>query len=214
MIEIKNLYLKYIREYFALYNINISINKSDCVAFVGKEHSGRTTLLRVIAGLEKYDSGEVFINSRDINQVDFSQDINLGYVPVLPVFLENKTVYENFKYVLKERGYSSFEIETKINNILIEFNIEKYKNIKAKDLDLYEKYLISFIRLTLRDLDILLIDNIFSKIEESEQSAFIEFIKNYFVNKKITTIIACDDFEKVKTICNKKFILENGSVLD
>ena len=57
MIEVKNLYLKFIREYYALYNINLTVDDGDCVAFVGKEHNGRTTLLRAIAGLEKYDKG-------------------------------------------------------------------------------------------------------------------------------------------------------------
>ena len=130
MIEVKDLYLKYIREYYALYNINLKVQEGECVALTGLKHSGRTTLLREIAGLEKYDKGEIFINGREVRNIDFSTDIELGYVPATPVFFENKTVYENLKYVLQERKINKNDIELKINQVLIDFKIEKYKNIK------------------------------------------------------------------------------------
>ena len=214
MIEVKNLYLKFIREYFALYNINTTINDEECVAFIGKEHSGRTTLLRVIAGLEKFDRGEVFINERDIKTIDFKTDIELGYVPEIPVFFENKSVYQNLKYVLEERNYSKNEIEEKINEALINFKIEKYKDIKIKDLDIYEKYLISFIRLSLREIKYLLIDNIFNKLTEEEGTAMLKLIEDLFVSKKTTTIIVADNFKKVNSICSRAIYFESGSIVE
>lgn len=212
MIQVKNLYLKYIREYYALYNINLTIQEGESVAFVGKEHSGRTTLLRVIAGLEKFDKGEVFINGRNLQTINFRTDIELGYIPEVPVFFENKSVFQNLEYVLRERKYPRHEIENKINQALINFNIEKYKDIKVKDLDNYEKYLISFVRLTLRDLKVLLVDNIFSKLDESETEAFVKLIEDYFVNKKITTVIVSDSYDKVSTICSRAINFESGSI--
>lgn len=213
MIEVKNLYLKFIREYYALYNINLTINDGDCVAFVGKENSGRTTLLRVIAGLEKYEQGEVYINNRELKSVDFKTDVQLGYIPEVPVFFENKNVYDNLKYVLEERKLPKNEIEEKINTALISFNIEKYKNIKVKDLDLYEKYLISFVRLSLRKLDYLLVDNIFDKITPEESDAILQLIKDLFISKNTTTIIVSDQYENVNKICTSCVVFESGSIV-
>ncbi|MBQ7884693.1 MAG: ATP-binding cassette domain-containing protein [Clostridia bacterium] len=212
MIEVKNLFLKYIREYYALYDINLKIEKSERVAFVGDEHSGRTTLLRVIAGLEKFDSGEVFLHGREIRQIDFKDDIQLGYISEVPVFFENKSVYDNLKYVLTERGVDKTEIESKINKALIDFKIEKYKNIKVKDLDLYEKYLLSFIRLSLRELNILLVDNIFAKLSADEAQAFVKLISDVFVCKDVTLIAVCDNFETVKDICTRQIKFVSGSI--
>lgn len=214
MIEVKNLCLKFIREYYALYNINLTINDGECVAFVGKEHSGRTTLLRAIAGLEKYDSGEVFINDRDLKTIDFKVDVELGYIPEIPVFFENKTVYQNLMYVLEERRFSKNEIEEKINQALITFNIEKYKNIKVKDLDLYEKYLISFVRLSLRKLQYLLVDNIFEKLTEDEGDALIKLIEDVFLSQNVTTIIVSDKFDNLEKVCNKCIKFESGSIVE
>lgn len=214
MIKINNLYLKFIREYYALYNINLTINDAECVAFVGKENSGRTTLLRTMAGLEKYDSGEIFINERDLKTIDFKTDVNLGYIPEVPVFFENKTVYQNLKYVLDERKYSKNEIEDKLNKTLINFNIEKYKDIKVKDLDLYEKYLISFVRLSLRKLEYLLVDNILNKLTEEEGDALLQLIDDLFISKGTTTVIVADNFKRLENLCTRAIYFESGSIVE
>jgi ABC-type Fe3+/spermidine/putrescine transport system ATPase subunit len=52
MIVVKNLNLKFTKEFFALYDENFDIKKGEVVAFLGPEHSGKTTMLRVLAGLE------------------------------------------------------------------------------------------------------------------------------------------------------------------
>lgn len=214
MIQVKHLYLKYIREYFALYDINLDIKKGERVAFIGDEHSGRTTMLRVLAGLEKFDSGEVFLNGREIRQIDFKDDIQLGYVPENPVFFDNKTVYENLKYVLVERGFDKAEIETKINQALIDYKIEKYKNIKVKDLDLYEKYLLSFIRLSMRTLDILLVDNIFEKLSDDESNAFLHLINDIFAKQNCIIVVVCDNFDTVKDVCQRQVKFVSGSIVE
>ena len=68
-------------------------------------------MLRVIAKLENYDSGEIYINKIPLKKADFKTDVSVGYVPYYPVFLENKTVYENFKYILQKKGVKESEAE-------------------------------------------------------------------------------------------------------
>lgn len=212
MIEIKNLYLKYIREYYALYDINIKIQKGESVALVGNEGSGKTTLLRVLAKLEKFDKGEVYIKDISLKKLDFKTDISLGYISYAPVFLENKTVYENLKYVLSSRKVKPVDIENKINACLIEFGLEKYRNTKAKDLTLFEKYVISIARLTLRPLDIVLVDDIFEKLDDEQKNYIVTLIKKLFIDKKVTTLVATSDEELLKKVCKRTIHFTNGSI--
>ena len=212
MIEIKNLYLKYIREYYALYDINIKIQKGESVALVGNEGSGKTTLLRVLAKLEKFDKGEVYIKDISLKKLDFKTDISLGYIPFSPVFLENKTVYENLKYVLTSREVKPVDIENKINTCLIEFGLEKYRNTKAKDLTLFEQYVISIARLTLRPLDIVLVDDIFEKLDDEQKNYIVSLIKKLFIDKKVTTLVATSDEELLKKVCKRTIHFTNGSI--
>ena len=164
MLSIKNLCLKYTREYYELKDINLDVAVGETVALVGEQNSGKTSLLRVIAKLENYDSGEIYINKIPLKKIDFKTDINLGYVPYCPVFLENKTVYENFKYILNKKGVKPADAEKMINNAIIEYSLEKIRDTKVKNIRKEDKYILSLIRLSFRPIDLLLVDNIFDEI--------------------------------------------------
>ena len=74
----------------------MDIEKGESVALVGEDESGKTSLLRILAKLEKKTKGEVFIKDIPIEKLNYKNDVSAGYVPASPVFLENKSVYENF----------------------------------------------------------------------------------------------------------------------
>jgi len=211
MVQIKNLYLKYTREFFALYDVNMSIAEGESVAFVGEDESGKTSLLRVLAKLEKPTKGEVYIKDIPLNKLSYKTDINAGYVPATPVFLEKKTVYENFKYILKNWGYETAEIESKINEVIIEYAIEKLKDVKVKELSKEEKYVLSLIRLSMRELDLLMVDNIFDKISEATMDVVLGLIKKLKA-KNTTLIVATTKTEIAQKLCKRNIYFKNGSV--
>lgn len=213
MLEVKNLYLKFTREYFALYDINMKVEDGESVALVGEDESGKTTLLRVLAKLEKPSKGEVYVKDIQLKKLNYKTDISAGYVPATPVFLEKKSVYENFKYILKERGVNESELENKINQTLIDYSLEKLKDTKVKDLSLDEKYVLSFIRLTFRELELLMIDNIFDCLSEATLEVVVDLIKT--LKKKGTTLlIATTKPEIAQKLCKRNIYFKNGSIVD
>lgn len=211
MLQIKNLFLKYTREFFALYDVNIDIAEGESVAFVGEDDSGKTSLLRILAKLEKPSKGEVYIKDIPLAKLSYKNDINAGYVPASPVFLEKKTVYENFKYILKNWGYEEAEIESKINSVIIEYAIEKLKDVKVKDLSKEEKYVLSLIRLSMRELDLLMVDNIFDHISEATLEVVISLIKK-LKGKKTTLIVATTNTDIAAKLCKRNIYFKHGSV--
>ena len=214
MIKIKNLFLRYTREFYALYDVNINIASGESVAFVGEDESGKTSLLRILARLEKLTKGEVFIKDIPLEKLNYKTDINAGYVPATPVFIEKKSVYENFRYILKNWELSEKEIETKINNTIIEYSLEKIKDTKLKDLSLEEKYVLSLIRLSFRDnLELLMIDNIFDKISEPTKEVVFDLIKR-LNTKKTTLIVATTKEDIANALCKRKIYFKYGSVVD
>lgn len=215
MISIKNLYLKYIREYYALFDINLEIADGEKVALVGGEDSGKTSLIRILSKLENFTSGEVYVNQISLKKVNYKSDISVGYLPVNPIFLKRKTVEQNFLYILKTRKINKSKAESIINKVLIDFNIEKYKYSKIEDLSLYEKYLISIARLALRDLNLILVDNIFENISTEERNNIIEIIKEKFiVNNELTSVIATSSLEIANKLSDRKIYFKSGSLVD
>lgn len=212
MLRVKNLYLRYTREFYALYNINIDIADNERVAFVGEDESGKTSLLRIISKLEKMTKGEVYVRDIPLEKLDYKTDISAGYIPASPVFIEKKTVYENFKYILKGWGLSDTEIESKINKAIISYSLEKIKDTKLKDLTLEEKYVLSLIRLSFRELDLLLVDNIFDKLSETTFEVVMTLIKE-LTTKKTTLIVATTKDVIADKLCKKKIYFKHGSIV-
>lgn len=161
MIEVKNLYLNYIKEYSALYNINLLIADKERVALIGDNESGKTSLIRCICGLENYNKGEIYLNKTNLKKADFKNDINLIYLSSNPVFFNTKSVYSNLAYTLKIRGFGETVINQKINRALDVLGIEGLKERKIKTLTKDEKLIVNIARSILREADIYLVDDIF-----------------------------------------------------
>ena len=213
MIRIKDMFLRYTREFYALYNINMYIEDGESVAFVGQDESGKTSLLRILAKLEKLTKGEVYIKDIPIEKLSYKDDVSAGYVPAKPVFLEKKSVYENFRYILKNWGYEDGEIENKINEFIIEYSLEKIKDTPVKDLSLEEQYVLSLIRLTFRDLDLLLVDNIFDGLSETTLEVVLSLIKS-LQKKKTTLVVATTEEWIANKLCKRKIYFKHGSIVD
>ncbi len=213
MLSIKNLNLKYTKEFYALEDISLDVAVGESVALVGELNSGKTTLLRVIAKLEEPDSGEVYINKIPLKKIDFKNDLSVGYVPYCPVFLENKTVYENFRYLLSKKGVKPADAEKMINNAIIDFSLEKIRDEKVKNIRKEDKYVLSLIRLTFRPLDLLLVDNIFDEISDVYVDAILSMIKK-LKGPDTTLILACTRPEIAEKLCKRKIFFEHGKVVE
>lgn len=213
MIVVKNLNLKFTKEFYALFDVSLDIKKGESVSILGEEHSGKTTLLRVLTGLEKYNSGEVYIKGVSLKKINFEVDVDAGYIPASPVFFENKTVYENLQYLLKIRKIKKSESEEKINKLLIDYNLERLRDEKVKNLTLCEKYILSIARLSFRNIELAFIDNIFEKLSEEELEKIKELIKKDFVSKKVTTVIATTSKTISKDLTKRSIKFKLGSVV-
>ena len=214
MILVKNLSLKFTKEFYALYDVNLEIKKGEAVALLGEEHSGKTTLLRVLCKLEKDFTGEVYIKDIPLKKVDFSLDVNMGYIPAAPVFFEKKTVYQNLQALLKSRKINKSQREEKINKLLIEYNLEKFRDEKVKNLSLFEKYILSIARLSLREIELVLIDNIFEKLLQEEYEKICELIKKQFLQNKVTTVIATTSPSVAKDLTKRTIKFKLGSITE
>ena len=122
-------------------------------------------------------------------------------------FFENKTVYENLKYILKIRQFSEAEQESIVNKSIIDFKLEQIRDEKIKNLSLYNKYLLSLVRLTYRKLDILLIDNIFEELTDDENKKIISFVKKYFIKQTPTVVFATSSENIANSLSTRKELL-------
>lgn len=192
MLELKNVNLQYVKDYFALCGLNVKFEKGKIYNIVGEPGSGKATLLRCIAKLENSYDGIIEYNEKNIKDIDYSCQLNVGFIPEIPVLLEKKNAIENLKYVIYNRNLSRNQEEENylINQVLKSFELDEISNIKSSKLSYLNKQKIAFARLSLRQIDILLIENIFDLINEEEITQIKDYILKYFVNENSIIILA------------------------
>ena len=213
MISFSNVFVKYTKEFYALSNINFEADKGEIVALIGPKDSGKTCMLRLLAGLEKQDRGEVYIKNIPLDKVDYSVDVSVGYIPYKASFLDKKSVYDNLKYILEVRKTDKSLLEEKINQAIIDFKLESIAQEKVYKLSLYEKYLVSVARLSFRNqLDLVLIDNIFEELSPNETKELIKLFKKYFAKSNTLLVIATSDEQIANSIATKKVFLKYGTI--
>ncbi|MBQ9793052.1 MAG: ATP-binding cassette domain-containing protein [Clostridia bacterium] len=212
MISFVNVFVKYTKEFYALSNINLKAEKGEVVALLGPKDSGKTCLLRLLAGLEKQDKGEIYVKDIPIEKIDYQSDISMGYIPYKANFFDKKSVYDNLKYVLEIRKTDKGVLEETINKAIIDFRLESIADEKVYKLSLFQKYLVSIARLSFRKLDIVLIDNIFEELSAQENKELLKLFKKYFVNKNTLVLVATSDEKIAKNIATRVVNLEYGAI--
>lgn len=215
MITIRNLKVSFTKEYDALHDVNLVINDGEKIAIVGDSDSGKTTLLRVLAGLQTYSFGEVLINNQVMSSVNFKQDVSLGYIPKVPVFKNKKTVSENLRYVLKIRGFDQASMSFKVLTALKMFGIDSLKNVPVESLTYHQKMLVQLARVSMRKVDIVLIDNITKDAFGEDRQKIVEGIKNLIELNPDAIFIMTTDSEKLASELNLKVVkIKLGTIVN
>lgn len=214
MLKVKHLYVSFTKEYYTLNDINFSLKNGEKLVIVGDKESGRTALLRTILGLESKVKGEITFKNIPLEKVDFENDISVGYLPASIPFLEKKTVKQNIEYVLKIRDKKDPYAYVKVNNALVGYGLDYIKNKKVKELGYLDRLKLGLARLSVRNIDIFLIDDIFTKISKLERPKIIKNIKDLLKTNNASAIIMTEEEEIANQFgFNKKFLVY-GSLQD
>ena len=212
VVQLKEATLAYNKDYCALCSVDLALKPGDRIAVEGEYGCGKTSLLRVIAGLEQLKKGECLLNGRVVNQVDFAHDISLGFLSREPVFFEYKTVRSNLEWVLKSRGVVKSERESLVQKVMDEAELGHLLDKKIRWLSKVEKRLVQIARLMLRPIDILLCDEILEEFDTVAQNSIIKLLKLLLdrAREKCVVIFACTNAKLYHDFAPKVYNLKYG----
>lgn len=214
MLSVNNVYLKYTKEYNTLNNINLKVEDGENVILFGEKESGKSSLIRVIAGLEKVTTGEVLIKNINIKKINLKTDVNLGYLSTYGAFFEKKTVEQNLEYVLKIRKYDGDTIKSKVNGVLLSYGLEGLKERKIRDLSDFDKMRVAIARLSLRKIEFLICDDIFEKFADADALKLAKMVKNLIEQNECASIVAVSGDKIAKQFEGRIVRLKFGSIID
>ncbi len=214
MIELKNVYLRYTKDFNVLQDVSFRIKMGEKAVLYGTEASGKSSLLRTIVGIETPLKGEVYIKGIPANKVDYKNQVALGFLPSHPAFMENKTLLKNLEYPLKIRKVNKNLQNVKINNVLVSYGLTALKDVKVKDLSYFDRIKLCLARFALRNIEVFVIDDVFKSLNDGESKKIAEYINDLIMVNNATAIVAVSNENLVKKIGGKKLTIDNGCVTE
>ena len=220
ILEIKNVTVSF-DGFKALNSLSLEIKKSQMIAIIGPNGAGKTTLQDVITGKTKIDDGKIFFKNNDLSQFTEHEIVNLGIGRKFqrPTIIENISVWDNLCIALNTRkNFLScllFKLKNKdlkkVVEIISVINLEKKKNLIAKNLSHGEKQWLEIGMLLIQQSDLLLIDEPVAGMTEIETKKTSELLIN--ISKDRTVLVVEHDMNFIESLDVEVVVLNEGSVL-
>ncbi len=215
MIELKKIYYSY-QNKNVLNNLDLIIESNKLTCLLGDSGSGKTTILRLIAGLEIPGKGEILINN--IKVAENKQNIvppykrNIGFIFQDLALWPHFTVYENIAFGLTERKEN--DVKEKVFNILDFFNLREYLYKYPHQLSGGQKQLVAISRSLVLKPKILLMDEPLANLDVKLKRKILGHIKNLKEKFDLTILFVTHDHKEAFAIADKIIVIDKGKIED
>ncbi|MBN1897401.1 MAG: ATP-binding cassette domain-containing protein, partial [Spirochaetes bacterium] len=209
MIEIDNLGFQ--ADKFKLKNISFNVAQKEYFVLLGPTGSGKTSLIKCIAGLYKPTSGKVIKNRNEITNI-LPEKRNIGYVPQRFALFPHMDVQDNIEFGMKIRGTDAKEIKTRLGSVVEWLKIAPLLKREIDSLSGGEKQKVSLARAVVVRPDLLLLDEPFASIEESFRKKLWFELKKFLSYIEIPVIHITHNLDEACALGEKVGILINGEL--
>ncbi len=194
-------------------DINTNIEKGNLVTIYGKSGAGKTTILRILAGLLSPDKGEIKVNGitwlNTINGINLKpQKRKIGFVFQDYALFPNMNVKENLLFALNKGQ------DTKIVNHLIEIiELGELQNRKPETLSGGQKQRVALARALVQKPSILMLDEPLSALDSEIRFKLQQYILTVHKEYKLTTLLISHDISEILRMSDKVLELDNGKII-
>lgn len=208
MIEVKNVSFSYSNNKEVISNMSFNVNKNECIGIIGANGAGKSTILKLLVGLELGFNGDILVEGLNLNKKNLN-DIRklIGYVfqdSDSQLFMP--TVYEDIAFAPRNYGLSKEDIEKRTVMAMESVGISELKNRPIYSLSGGQKKLVSIATVLSMQPEILIFDEPTIALDPKNRRRFIEIINSL----NITKIITSHDLDLIYDICNRTILIDNG----
>lgn len=193
-------------------NISFQLEKGELVSFLGPSGCGKTTLLNIISGFVKNDSGSIYLEDKDITEFPPEKREIVTVFQNYALF-PHMNVVENVKYGLKYRGYNKEEQIKLAKEYLKIVGLEGYEKNSVGELSGGQQQRVALARALVLQPKILLLDEPFSNLDAKLKIAMREEIKELQKRLGISMIFVTHDQEEALSISDRIVVMSNGEIV-
>jgi iron(III) transport system ATP-binding protein len=210
IIEIKNINVSYGSNH-VLKDINLNIKNKDFYTFLGPSGCGKTTLLRLIAGFEKSQSGELFIGGKEIsNSNPWERDVGMVFQNY--ALWPHMTVYKNISFGLEEKKIKNSEIQKRVENVLELVDLKDLSKRYPYQLSGGQQQRVALARTLVVKPKVLLLDEPLSNLDAKLRVQMRKELLDLHNKIDITTIFVTHDQEEANAMSSNLAIFNEGIV--
>lgn len=195
----------------AVEHFNLEIEKGQLVSFLGPSGCGKTTTLRMIAGFETPDSGEILLENSDISSIPPNKR-NIGMVFQSYALFPNMTIIDNICFGMKMHKVEKSKIKSKAKEILDLVRLSETSNRYPNQLSGGQQQRIALARALAIEPHVLLLDEPLSALDAEVRVALRGEIRRIQTNLKITTVYVTHDQEEALSISDRVVVMDRAHI--
>ncbi|MBR2525389.1 sn-glycerol-3-phosphate ABC transporter ATP-binding protein UgpC [bacterium] len=191
--------------------IDLTIKDKEFIVLVGSSGCGKSTILRMIAGLEEISGGNIYIGDKKVNNVH-PKDRDIAFVFQSYALYPHMTVYENIAFGLKMRKVDKNIIDKKVQEAAEILNLTEYLDRKPKQLSGGQRQRVALGRAIVRNPQVFLMDEPLSNLDAKLRVQMRAEIKKLHEKLQTTFIYVTHDQTEALTMGDRIVILDKGKI--
>lgn len=208
-LELKNIKKSFTGEESVLQGISLSIAGGEFITFLGSSGCGKTTTLRIIAGLESPDEGQVFLDGKDVTNLEPNdRDVNTVFQNY--ALFPHMTVEENVGYGLKLKKVAKGEIKKKVSHMLELVQLSGYEKRKPSELSGGQRQRVAIARALVNNPKVLLLDEPLGALDLQLRRAMQHELKRLQKKLGITFVYITHDQEEAINMSDRIAVMNAG----
>jgi sulfate/thiosulfate transport system ATP-binding protein len=209
-IQVRNV-AKNFGDFVALDNVSVDIPTGSLTALLGPSGGGKSTLLRVIAGLEQPDSGLVEIEGREATKLP-AQERGVGFVFQHYAAFKHLSVFRNVAFGLEIRKRPKAEITKRVTELLELVHLENFAHRYPSQLSGGQRQRMALARALAVEPAVLLLDEPFGALDAQVRKELRVWLRNLHDQVHVTTVFVTHDQEEAMEVADSIVVMAAGKV--
>jgi sulfate transport system ATP-binding protein len=209
-IEIKNVNKRF-GDFVALEDVNVSLPTGQLTALLGPSGGGKSTLLRIIAGLEKADTGTIEIEGMNATKMA-PQKRNVGFVFQHYAVFKHMTVAKNVAFGLEIRKKEKAEVQARVEELLKLVHLSQFADRLPSQLSGGQRQRMALARALAVQPKVLLLDEPFGALDAKVRKELREWLRRLHDEVHVTTVFVTHDQEEAMEVADEIVVINNGRI--